>query len=75
MNLGMHSTQSKLIYELETRVINRLYKCTKEQINVKLYQQLTNTDENSMRVKLYNEVGHNLLNRIWDNLVYEHYKK
>jgi hypothetical protein len=75
MNLGMHSTQSKLIYELETRVINRLYKCTKEQINVKLYQQLTNTDENSMRVKLYNEVGHNLLNRIWDNLVYEYYKK
>jgi len=74
MNLGMHIPQHDLLYKLETQMVNRLYKRSKEIISDELYKQLTNEDRNSLRVSLYNEVGHNLFNQTWDHLVYEYYK-
>ena len=75
MNLSMNIPQHDLLYKLETQMVNRLYKRSKEIISDELYKQLTNEDTNSLRVSLYNEVGHNLFNQTWGNLVYEYYKK
>ena len=63
----MHSTQSNLDYELESRLRSRLFDATEKKLKMNLFEVLSNAYSGN----LYVNTTLNIHNQLWDYIKHE----